>query len=231
MPRTKRPDEAGAIYHAMNRGNRRADLFHKPADYEAFLRLLGEGLEKYPLEVFAITLMPNHWHLVLRPAKDGQMGRLLGWLTATHTLRYRAHYHQEYPSHLYQGPFKSFPVADDEHFYVLCRYVERNPLRANLVTKAEEWEYGSLHRWHHQCDQNPKLLSPWPIKRLPGWVARVNEPLTPAELKSIRECVSRNRPFGSEQWTEEIADRHGLWSSLRPIGRPRTKTNSNSNER
>ena len=146
MPRIKRADEAGAIYHAINRGNRRADLFHKPADYEAFLRLLGEGLEKYPLEVFALTLMPNHWHLVLRPAKDGQMGRLLGWLTATHTLRYRAHYHQDYPSHLYQGPFKSFPVADEEHFFTLCRYVERNPLRAKLVANAEDWEFGSLLR-------------------------------------------------------------------------------------
>ncbi len=224
MPRIKRSDEGGAIYHAINRGNRRADLFHKPADYEAFLRLLGEGLDKYPLELFSFTLMPNHWHLVLRPAKDGQMGRLLGWLSATHTLRYRAHYHRDYPSHLYQGPFKSFPVADDEHFLVLCRYVERNPLRAKLVKHAENWEYGSLHRWHQGCDKEPALLSPWPIKRLPGWIERVNQPLAPTELKSVRACVTRNRPFGSDDWIEEIAERHGLWSTLRPIGRPRTKT-------
>jgi len=223
MPRSKRADEAGAIYHTMNRGNLRADLFHKPADYDAFLRLLGEGLEKYPLEIFSIALMPNHWHLVVRPAKDGQMGRFLGWLSATHTLRYRAHTRRDYPGHLYQGPFKSFPVADDEHFYVVCRYVERNALRANLVKRAEDWAWTSLHRWHFGCDTQPKLLSPWPIKRLPRWTERVNQPLTSGELEAVRTSVARNRPFGAVEWVEEIAERHGLWASLRPVGRPRGK--------
>ena len=93
MPRQKRADEAGVIYHAINRGNLRAELFHKPEDYFAFTRVLAEGLEKYPVELFASTLMPNHWHLILRPAEDGQIGRLLQWVTATHSLRIHAHYH------------------------------------------------------------------------------------------------------------------------------------------
>ena len=59
------------------------------------------------------------------------MGRLLRWVTATHTQRYHAHYHTSGEGHLYQSRFKSFPVADDDHFLVVCRYVERNPLRAN----------------------------------------------------------------------------------------------------
>ena len=50
--------------------------------------------------------------------------------------------------HLYQGPFKSFPCQSDEHFLTVCRYVERNALSGNLVTAAEDWQYGSLHRWH-----------------------------------------------------------------------------------
>ncbi len=77
MARSKRAGEAGLIYHAMNRGNRLADLFYKPADCEVFLRLLGEGLEKYPLELFTFTLMRNPRHLVLRPAIDGVLARLL----------------------------------------------------------------------------------------------------------------------------------------------------------
>lgn len=98
--------------------------------------MLAGGLQKYPLELFRFTLMPNHWHLVLRPAKAGQMGRLLRWVTATRTLRCRGHYQNRGGGHLYQGRFRSFPI-DDEHFYVVGRYVERNPLRAELVQSAD----------------------------------------------------------------------------------------------
>jgi len=89
MPRQPRDDQAGQIYRAPNRGNQRQTTFHKEQDFQAFERILAEGLAKYPVELFAYTLMPNHWHLVLRPAKDRQMGRLLRWVTGTHTLRYR----------------------------------------------------------------------------------------------------------------------------------------------
>ena len=65
MPRQKRADEAGVIYHALNRGNARQQIFHKQEDYEAFLRVVAEGLDRYPVELFSFTLMPNHWHLVL----------------------------------------------------------------------------------------------------------------------------------------------------------------------
>ena len=87
MPRQKRVDEAGVCYHAINRGNARQEIFHKPQDYEAFLRVLSQRLEKYAVELFSFSLMPNHRHLVLRPQKNGQMGSLMRWVTATHSLR------------------------------------------------------------------------------------------------------------------------------------------------
>ncbi|TWT83808.1 hypothetical protein CA13_52790 [Planctomycetes bacterium CA13] len=151
------------------------------------------------------------------------MGKLLGWVTATHTLRYHAHNHTSGTGHLYQGPFKSFPCQDDEHFLVVCRYVERNALSGKLVAVAEDWEYCSLHRWHHKRDRNPPLLTSWPIARPRGWTKRVNEALTQRELQSVRESVVRNRPFGSEAWTEETCERTGLWATTRPRGRPRKK--------
>jgi putative transposase len=66
MPRPKRADEAGCIYHALNRGNARATIFHKDEDYEAFERILAEGLERYAVELLAYCLLPNHWHFVRR---------------------------------------------------------------------------------------------------------------------------------------------------------------------
>ncbi len=117
--------------------------------------------------------MPSHWHLVLRPNRDGEMGDFLRWVTATHTMRYHAHYHTSGQGHVYQGRFKSFPIQGDGHFLTVCRYVERNALRAGLVKRAEDWRWGSLWRWLQTTEPDPKLLSSWPISRSPDWLERV----------------------------------------------------------
>jgi putative transposase len=220
MPRQKRVDEAGAIYHALNRGNRRQTIFHKDEDYEAFLRVLRAGLEKYPVELYSYVLMPNHWHLVLRPAENGGMGRLLRWVTATHTQRHHAHYQTSGEGHLYQARFKSFPIEDDEHFLVVCRYVERNPLRAGLVSRAEAWQHGSLWEWLQRSKSEHQLLSAWPIPRTANWLQRVNQALSDKELAAVRTCVERGRPFGQDAWVQKTAQAAGLGYTLRPPGRP-----------
>ena len=70
MPRPPRSDEANGLYHALNRGNSRAEIFRNEEDYAAFERILGEGLSKYDVQIYAYQLMPNHWHLVLRPNRE-----------------------------------------------------------------------------------------------------------------------------------------------------------------
>jgi putative transposase len=231
MPRPPRADEAGGLYHALNRGNARATIFHKDADFDAFERILAEGLQRYDVQLFSFQLMPNHWHLVLRPQQDGAMSQFLRWVTATHTMRYHAHYHTAGAGHVYQGRFKSFPVQDDEHFFTLCRYVERNALRAGLVKRAESWRWGSLWRWLQKTEAEPALLSPWPIARLPRWVDRVNEALTQQELENIRTSIRRGRPFGEDTWLKSSAKRLGLESTFRPRGRPQIRpTTRNHNK-
>ena len=223
MGRPNRADEAGGIYHALNRGNAKADIFHKPEDFDAFERILAEGLELYPCQILAYQLMDNHWHFVLSPTEDGGMSQFLGWVTLTHTMRTHAHYGTSGEGHVYQGRFKSFPVESDEHFLTVCRYVERNALRAEMVDRAEDWKWGSLSRWLSKPEREPKLLSPWPMARLPRWCERVNQPLTEDELKAVRWCVKRGSPYGTETWVESIARRLDLESTLRPRGRPKKR--------
>lgn len=223
MPRQKRVDEANGVYHALNRGNARQRIFHKDHDFEAFIRVLEDGVRKYSVDLFSFCLMPSHWHLVLRPHQDGAMGKMLRWVTATHTQRYHAHYHTSGQGHLYQSRFKSFPVQDDAHFLVLCRYVERNALRAGLVKRAEQWKYGSLWRWLQKPSPQPELLTPWPIRRSVNWVTRVNQSLSEKELASVRLSIDRGRPFGDDEWTEKIVDRLGLGATMRPRGRPKKR--------
>ncbi len=223
MPRPPRADEAGGLYHALNRGNLRADIFKKDADFAAFEQILHEGLEIHDVELYAYQLMSNHYHLVLRPLVDGEMSRFMGWIGGTHTMRYHAHYHTGGMGHVYQQRYKSFPIQDDEHFFVVCRYVERNALRAGLVKRAENWRWGSLWRWLQKPAPDPKLLSPWPLPRLPGWAGRVNECLTKQELDAVRLSAQRGKPLGDEAWVESMARRLNLESTMRPRGRPRVR--------
>ena len=85
MPRPLRADFAGHIYHALNRGNARNKIFFKDGDFEAFERVIWEGLEKYPVDLIAYQWMSNHWHMVLSPQQDKAMPAFLGWITMTHT--------------------------------------------------------------------------------------------------------------------------------------------------
>ena len=152
------------------------------------------------------------------------MSDFLRWVTLTHTMRYHSHYHTAGEGHVYQGRFKSFPVQDDDHFHVLCRYVERNALRAKLVDRAEDWRWGSLYRWLQSSEPLPRLLSPWPLARSANWIRRVNEPLDDKQLDGIRWAIRRGSPLGQSNWVDSIARRLDLESTLRPRGRPRKKS-------
>jgi putative transposase len=224
MPRTARSTEAGMIYHVLNRGNGRMRVFHKAGDYEAFERVLAEGLERYAVELLTYCLMPNHWHLVARPRTDEALGRWMGWVGVTHVRRYHEHYHSRGGGHLYQGRFKSFPVAEEDYFLALCRYVEGNALRAGLVERAEEWQWSGLWRRAHGAAD--LRLSPWPVGRSRNWVAWVNRGLKDEQLEGIRACVERGRPLGSEAWVRRTAARLGLEFTLRGPGRPRRLSNN-----
>ena len=207
------------VYHVLNRGNGRMRLFHKGGDYEAFERVLAEGLERYPVELFTYCMMPNHWHLMVRPKTDEALGRWMGWVGVTHVRRHHEHYRSRGGGHLYQGRFKSFPVAEDDYFLALCRYVEANPLRAGLVERAEQWQWSGLWRRTHASEALP--LSPWPVKRSRTWTAWVNRDVSEEQLEGIRICVQRGRPLGPEDWVRRTARRLGLDFTLRGPGRPR----------
>ena len=125
------------VYHVLNRGVGRQRLFEKPADYAAFEGLMEETLEKSPMRICSYLLMPNHWHLVLWPERDGDLAAFMQRLTVTHVTRWQKHKRRVGEGHVYQGRFKSFPVQEDDYFYQVVRYVERNALRATLVDRAE----------------------------------------------------------------------------------------------
>jgi putative transposase len=221
MPRSARNAPGGLVYHALNRAVARLPLFQKDGDFDAFECVLAEALQEHPTRLLGYCLMPNHWHLVLWPAADGELTTFVRWLTHTHTMRWHAHYHTGGTGHLYQGRFKSFPVEADEHFLTVMRYVERNALRAGLVARAEDWRWGSLWRRRHDDEAARAWLHDWPVPRPGDWEAWVNMAQTAGEVETVRRSVARGSPFGSETWRERTALELGLQATLRPQGRPR----------
>jgi putative transposase len=225
MGRPHRAAEGGLIYHVLNRANARATIFEDGGDYEGFQKVLAEAVARTEIRLLAYCVMPNHWHLIAWPQEDGVLSEFVGWLTLTHTQRWHAHRRSAGSGHVYQGRFKSFPVQDDEHFYTVARYVERNALRANLVQRAEQWPWCSLHRWLRGLVEDKELLAPWPSPRKANWVDHVNAPQTDRELQALRRSIARGSPFGDEVWIDRTVARLGLESTLRPRGRPKKPEN------
>jgi putative transposase len=220
MTRKRRHAPGGYVYHVLNRAVARVRLFQKEGDYFAFEQILEEAHQRVQLRILSYCLMPNHWHFVLWPEVDGQLTEFVRWLTHTHAMRWHAHYEMSGSGHLYQGRFKSFPVAQDDYFYTVIRYVERNALRAGLVERAEAWRWSSLWRLQSGSVATRRLLSPWPLPRPTDWIEHVNRPQTDAELIALRVATQRCRPLGNSRWQQDVARQLGLESSLRSPGRP-----------
>ena len=214
----------GLAYHVLNRAAGRAALFEKAADYEAFERVLGEAWKRQRTRILCYCVMPNHWHLVLWPRADDELSEFMRWLTVTHTQRWHANRHTAGTGPLYQGRFKSFPIQQDEHLLRVCRYVERNALRADLVERAEDWQWCSLWRRRQAEKEVVRFLlakEAWPVEPPRNWLTVVNRAENPEELAALRHSLIRGAPFGGPRWQQRIAAKLGLEPTLRPRGRPK----------
>jgi putative transposase len=227
MGRPLRATAGDLVYHVLNRANAGMGIFNTPEDYDAFERILGEAVRRVRMRLLAYCVMPNHWHLVLWPREDGDLSTFVGWLTLTHTQRWHAHRHSEGSGHVYQGRFKSFLVESDEHLWTVCRYVERNALRAGLCARAEDWRWSSVWRRESGDAECRAMLSAWPIVMPPDWLRRLNRAESRRDLEALRRCAYRGQPYGNDEWVERLTKRFGLESLFRPRGRPHKEPQQN----
>lgn len=234
MPRFARQISGGGCYHVINRGNNRARVFHAPGDYFAFLRAMHHACEQIPMRVLSFCIMPNHFHLVVWPRGDDDLALWMRRLQTSHARRY--HKQHGTSGHLWQGRYKSFPIQQDGHLNTVMKYVENNPVRAGLADKAENWHYSSagcwlkagppphiLRAWEKE-GQAPEKVPDWlvegPVPRPTPWLRYVNAAVVESELNELRRSIVKEKPFGSDSWAEDICERLGISSKLRPQGRP-----------
>lgn len=219
MPRRPRFATGNHVYHVLNRAVGQARIFETEFDYLAFLNVLKQARDKAECRLLAFCVMPNHWHLVLWPIGSKDLSEYMRWLTVTHTRRWHSNRGTSGTGPVYQGRFKSFPIQADDRFYTVCRYVERNALKANLVNKAEDWRWGSL--WQSLNEPGDVLLDRWPIEKSPGWTDWVNQSPTDEETLLVQHSIRRGCPYGDGEWTAQTARKLGLEKTLRLRGRPR----------
>jgi putative transposase len=219
MPRKARHAPGGLIYHVLNRAAGRATLFRGRRDFEAFQGCLARAVEAEPIRVLAYCVMSNHWHLVLWPERDGQLARFMLRLTVAHSRRWLIHRGQIGTGHLYQGRYKSFAIQDGPHLSTVCRYVERNPVRAGAAKRSRDWAWGSAG----QADLAAELRLPLekhPHLARPDWRAWVDRPQTAAEEAALLRCIREGRPFGEDKWLKTMEKALG-WREPLKRGRPR----------
>lgn len=219
MARVKRVDVGGMAYHLVNRSVARRPLFEDDDDYGMFMATLRETAKLTGMRVCALCVMPDHWHLVVWPERDGQLSAFAGRLGLAHTQRHHARHRSAGQGHLYQGRYRSFPIEDGAPFLAVCRYVERNPVRAGFVARAHEWIWSSAFLRRRRT-KDP-LLAAWPVPRPRDWAALLERVETPQALKALRVSAMRGRPYGSAGWVGGMVRVHGLEATIRSPGRPR----------
>ncbi|MCB4791209.1 MAG: transposase [Elusimicrobia bacterium] len=135
MPRQGRINIEGGIYHVIQRGIERREIFKDDADREEFLRRLAEGLENTRHKCYGWVLMPNHFHLLIRTGAK-PLSDLMRKLLTGYALYFNRKYKRS--GYLYQNRYKSILCQEESYFLELVRYIHLNPLRARLVKDIKE---------------------------------------------------------------------------------------------
>ena len=171
MPRRRRYAPAGCAFHVTNRGVDRRRLYYKDADYQAFLRLLAIGRERYAVKVFGVCLMPNHFHVIVLAEIELELSAYLHWVQGCYACDLRSHTRTSGNGHVFQQRFWSDAIADQHHFLNVLKYVERNPRESNLVERAEAWHWSSLVI----RSSEDSWLDPLPMCLPSNWLEMVND--------------------------------------------------------
>ena len=228
----------GMVFHVLNRGVGRRLLFTKNEDFLAFERVVEETLRTRRMRLCAYCLMPNHWHFVVWPERDGDLPAFMQHVTNTHVKRWKEHRHEIGYGHLYHG----FPhIWDDFHdiSYSVTKSFPSGTQNTTFTRSFATWSgtpcvqtsWSERNRgvgrvcavWSGKDPAFP-ILSTWPLPRPTDWLQLVNQPQTEAEVAALRCCVNRGRPFGNLKWVTDTAKRLGLECTVRPRGRPKKQS-------
>ena len=212
MPRRLRVVVPGMPHHVTHRGNRRKETFSETEDYKVYLRLLRKYAHRHKLRIWAYALMPNHTHIVAVPNGEESLSDAIQCADGTYATLFNALY--ETSGHLWEGRFFSC-VMDEMHLWNAIRYVERNPVRAGLVSRAEDYRWSSAAA-HCGQEHDPLLSNDLPLTlSVDNWAAWLAIANTEEQDRRLRERTESGYPCGSEDFVIGLEQRLG--KRIRPL--------------
>jgi len=215
MARLARLVVPGLPHHITQRGNRRQETFFSSEDYAAYVELMAEWCGEHRVEIWAYCLMPNHVHLIAVPQSEDGLRRAIGEAHRRYTRR--INFREKWRGYLWQGRFASF-VMDEPYLLAAARYVEWNPVRANLVADAAEWPWSSARA--HLSGRDDRLVQVGPmLAMVHDWRAFLDSAIPEEQLRVLRDHGRTGRPLGDATFVERLEELVGRVLRPRKPGR------------
>ncbi|MBI5617936.1 MAG: transposase [Gammaproteobacteria bacterium] len=225
MPRMGRVVVPRYPHHVVQRGHNRQAVFVEVRDYLRYLETLKEFKDEFGVKVYAYCLMTNHVHLLLAPDDATGIGKLMKRLAARQTRRHNRM--EGRTGTLWEGRYKSSVVQTDSYLLACCRYIELNPVRAQMVSDPASYRWSSCGA---RLGRNAPGVLTWDpcfsalgdsdeIRRARYWNF-LHDSIPEDEWKLIREAVQRGQLTGTSRFSEEIAAITGRRIVRRGRGRP-----------
>ncbi len=200
MPRFRRLVVPDCPHHIIQRGNRRQRVFFCDADKDFYLRLLKRQSHQTGISFLAYCLLENHVHFIAVPKTEYSFAKGIGETHRKYTIIINAR--EDWKGYLWQGRFISFPM-DETYLYAAIRYVERNPVRASIVSKAEDYPWSSALA--HVAKKNDVLINGQEnILKIEDWGAYLQEKDDEDFIKQIEFHEKTGRPFGSDVFLRKL---------------------------
>jgi len=202
-------------HHIIQRGNRSQKTFFSNSDKIFYLKLLHKHAEEAGLVFWAYCLMDNHVHLIAVPKREDSLARGIGNAHKHYTRMINIR--ENWRGYLWQGRFSSFPL-DEKYLYAAIRYVERNPVRAGIVKKAEDYEFSSAKA--HVYKKKDFLLSDnFVVDEIEDWQAFLAGEDSEQDIKFFRKHSRIGRPLGQKEFIEKLENITGRLLKPRKPGR------------
>ncbi|MBI3014625.1 MAG: transposase [Candidatus Tectomicrobia bacterium] len=200
MARIARVIAAGMPHHVTQRGNRRMPTVFRDEDYRAYISLMAEWSQKCGVEIWTYCLMPNHVHLIAVPETEGGLRRGVG--EAHRRYSRWINFRENWRGHLWEGRFSSFPM-DENYLLAAARYIEMNPVRAQLAREPQSWKWSSARA--HLDGVEDQLVKVSPLLEIVGdWKRFLSSAEEEETMNDIRKHERTGRPLGSERFTEAL---------------------------
>jgi putative transposase len=223
MPRIARIVAVGLPHHITQRGNYGQNVFLDDNDRRQYLSWIQEYSDKYGVSILAYCLMRNHVHFIVIPGKEDSLARAFN----TAHMRYSQYFNEkmQVAGHLWKGRFYSC-VLDERHLVAAARYIERNPVRANMVNRPWEWKWSTA--LVHVGEEEKSLIrlsNLFEIMNMScvSWKEYIDLKEDPGFLSDIRKYTLTGRPLGEIEFVEELEKRFNRRLFALPRGRPKEK--------